>query len=136
MSNFFPCDAVDYSPPSSSVHGILKTRVLKWIVMPSSKRSSRPKDRAHISCLQHWQLRSLPLAQPEILLVVLFSNRTHQILLVIFIFSSVASGFESIWGNLSLSQIQNYKRIIHVCFNPFMVSFTLKSLIHTKLMLM
>ena len=30
------CDSVDYSPPSSSVHGILQARILEWVVMPSS----------------------------------------------------------------------------------------------------
>ena len=65
----------------------------------------------HLLCLQHWQVGSLPLAQPEILFVVFFSNRTHQILLVIFVFFSVASGCESIWENLYLSQTQNYKEL-------------------------
>ena len=38
------------SPPGSSVHGILKARRLEWVAMPSSRGSSRPKDRTHISC--------------------------------------------------------------------------------------
>ena len=29
-------DPVDYSPPGSSVHGILQARILEWIAMPSS----------------------------------------------------------------------------------------------------
>ena len=28
---------MDYSPPGSSVHGILQARILEWVAMPSSK---------------------------------------------------------------------------------------------------
>ena len=34
------CDLMDYSPPGSSVHGILQARVLQWVAMPSSRGSS------------------------------------------------------------------------------------------------
>ena len=27
---------MDYSPPGSSVHGILQARILEWVAMPSS----------------------------------------------------------------------------------------------------
>ena len=30
-------DHVDYSPPGSSVHGILHARTLEWVAMPSSR---------------------------------------------------------------------------------------------------
>ena len=38
-------DPVDCSPPGSSVHGTLKARILEWGAMPSSRGSSRPRDR-------------------------------------------------------------------------------------------
>ena len=31
------CDPMDCGPPSSSVHGILQTRILEWVAMPSSR---------------------------------------------------------------------------------------------------
>ena len=31
------CDLMDYSPPGSSVHGILQARILEWVVMTSSR---------------------------------------------------------------------------------------------------
>ena len=34
------CDPMDHSPPGSSVHGILQTRSLQWVAMPSSRGSS------------------------------------------------------------------------------------------------
>ena len=36
------CDPVDCSPLGSSVHGILQTRILEWVAMPSSRGSSQP----------------------------------------------------------------------------------------------
>jgi len=38
------CDPMDYSPPGSSVHGILQARILEWVAMPFSRRSSQPRD--------------------------------------------------------------------------------------------
>ena len=35
---------MDCSPPSSSVHGILRARILKWLAISFSRWSSRPRD--------------------------------------------------------------------------------------------
>ena len=35
---------MDYSPPGSSVRGILQARILEWVAMPSSSGSSWPRD--------------------------------------------------------------------------------------------
>ena len=43
---------MDCSPPGSSVHGILQARVLEWVAVPSSRGSSRPRDRTPVSCLE------------------------------------------------------------------------------------
>ena len=45
------CDPRDCSPPGSSVHGILQARILEWVAMPSSRGSSPPRDRTHVSWL-------------------------------------------------------------------------------------
>ena len=37
------------SPPESSVHGILQAKTLEWVAMPSSRRSSWPRDWTHVS---------------------------------------------------------------------------------------
>ena len=34
------CDLMHYSPPGSSVHGILQARLLEWVVISSRRRSS------------------------------------------------------------------------------------------------
>ena len=43
------CDPMDHSQPGSSVHGIFQGRILEWVAMPSSKRSSQPRDQTFIS---------------------------------------------------------------------------------------
>ena len=40
---------MDYSLPGSSVHGISQARTLEWVVMPSSRGSSQPKNWTHVS---------------------------------------------------------------------------------------
>ena len=44
-----PTDPKDYSPPGSSVRGILQARILEWVAMPSSRASSRPRDGTRVS---------------------------------------------------------------------------------------
>ena len=36
------CNPLDYSPPGSSVHGILQARILEWVAMPFSQGSPNP----------------------------------------------------------------------------------------------
>ena len=43
------CDPRDHSLPESSVHGSLQARILEWISLPSSRVSSQPRDRTHLS---------------------------------------------------------------------------------------
>ena len=45
------CDPVDCSPPGSSVHRILQARILEWVAMSSFRRSSQPRDRTCVSCI-------------------------------------------------------------------------------------
>ena len=62
------CNPVDWSLPSSSVHGILQVRVLEWVAMPSSRVSSQSRDRtwtAYVSCigrkvLYYWHHLGIP----------------------------------------------------------------------------
>ena len=34
------CDPIDCSAPGSSVHGVLLARILEWVAIPFSRRSS------------------------------------------------------------------------------------------------
>ena len=62
-------DPVDCNSPGSSVHEISQARLLQWVAISSSRMSSQPRDRTHISCisctgkwiLYHWlHLGNLP----------------------------------------------------------------------------
>ena len=58
-------DPMDCSPPGSSAHGILQSRILEWVVISFSRGSSPPRDRTQVSHVYpHWQVGSLPLAPP------------------------------------------------------------------------
>ena len=49
FSRVWLCNPMDYSPPCSSVHGILQARILEWVAMPSSRGSSWPGGQTCIS---------------------------------------------------------------------------------------
>ena len=38
------CNPVDCSPPGSSIHGILQTRILEWVALSFSRGFSQPRD--------------------------------------------------------------------------------------------
>ena len=56
------CDAIDCSPPGSSVHGIFQAKIPECVAISFSRGPSRPRDRTHISyvscigrrVLYHW----------------------------------------------------------------------------------
>ena len=56
------CDPIDGSPPGSSVPGILQTRILEWVAMPSSQGIFLTQgSNLSLPHLLHWQAGSLPL---------------------------------------------------------------------------
>ena len=55
------CCPMDYSPPSSSVHGIILARILEWVAISSSRGSfSTQRLNQCLSHLLYWQGDSLP----------------------------------------------------------------------------
>ena len=42
---------MDCSLPRPSVYGISQARILEWLAISSSKGSSQPRDRTHVSCI-------------------------------------------------------------------------------------
>ena len=60
------CDPVDFSPPGSSVHGILQARILEWVAISFSRGSSWPRDWTQVShiagrCFNLWATREAPI---------------------------------------------------------------------------
>ena len=45
------CYPMDCSPQGSSVYGISQARILEWVAISSSRGSSWPRDRTHVSCI-------------------------------------------------------------------------------------
>ena len=44
------CHPMNYSPPGSSVCGILQATVLDWIAIPFSRSSSQSREGTQVSC--------------------------------------------------------------------------------------
>ena len=53
------CNPKDQSPPGSSVLGILQARILEWVVLPSSRGSSLPRDQIHSPCIESTECQQL-----------------------------------------------------------------------------
>jgi len=51
---------MDYSPPDSSVHGILQARILEWVAISFSKGSPKPSNQPKSPALQADSLPSEP----------------------------------------------------------------------------
>ena len=56
---------LDCSPPGSSVHRILSTRILDWVAIPICRGSSWPRDWSRVSCIAGrfvtiWATREVP----------------------------------------------------------------------------
>ena len=58
------CGPMDYSPPGSSVHGILQATILEWVAIPFSRRSSQLRDRTQVSCIAGTFFTSEPPGMP------------------------------------------------------------------------
>ena len=50
------CNPMDYSPPVSSVRGILQARILEWVAISFSWGCSQPMDQSRVSCIGRWIL--------------------------------------------------------------------------------
>ena len=59
------CNPMDYSPPSSSVHGISQARILEWVTISFPRGSFQPRDWTVVSCIAGrfftiWATRGCP----------------------------------------------------------------------------
>ena len=54
------CSPMNCRPPGFSGYGIFHARILEWVVISSSRRSSLPKDQTWVSCIAGGSLLSEP----------------------------------------------------------------------------
>ena len=82
VAKSFPtlCNYVDCSQAGPSVHGILQTRILEWVVISLSRGSSQPRDQTRVCCtgrqiLSHRAIRStmIKILQSELISEHLFT---------------------------------------------------------------
>ena len=69
------CDYIDYSPPGSSVQGILQARILERVAISFSRGSSWHRDQTWFSVSSALQVDSLPLSRLGSLKLVLTNSR-------------------------------------------------------------
>ena len=74
------CDPLDCRPLGSSVHGILRSRILEWVAMPSSWGSSSSRDQTCLLCLLHCMWIFLPTGPPGKPFFLLKDNKNFPLL--------------------------------------------------------
>ena len=110
------CNPRDYSPLGSSVLGIFQTRILEWIAISFSRRSSQPRDQTWVSCIvgrffSVWPTREAPFIP--------------YYLSILFFVSIMATFFSPFFCSPKILESNFLKRIIsmylllHSCFNFF-----------------
>ena len=65
QSGLTVCDPMDCTPPGSSIHGIFQARILEWVAISFSRRSSQPRNWTRVSHIvsRHftiWATRKVP----------------------------------------------------------------------------
>ena len=58
------CTPMDRSLPDFFVYWVFPAGILKWVAMPSSRVSSQPRDRTHVSCTAGRFFTAEPLGKP------------------------------------------------------------------------
>ena len=73
-----PCDPMNCSLPGSSVHRIFQARILEWVALSFSRRSSQPRDWTWVSLI----VDALPSEPPRkiVTVVVLQYHMIHSCL--------------------------------------------------------
>ena len=89
----FFCDLVDWSPPGSSVYGILQAGILEWVAISYSRGSSQPRDRTYVSCLSGRFFTTGFPGKTLNLCILGGCNSTHNTLLLIEQTQSLLSSF-------------------------------------------
>ena len=68
------CDPMDCSPPASSVQGILQVRILEWLAVCYSRRSSQPWNPTQVSCMADRFFTSEPPGTLQVVKMVNFMS--------------------------------------------------------------
>ena len=91
------CNPMDCSPPGSSARGILQARILEWVAISFSRRSSWPRDRTHVSyvsCIAGGFFTAEPPGKPlwkSTTVLILTEERVSQQMQLILIIISIIS---------------------------------------------
>ena len=108
------CKPMDYSPPGSSVRGILQERLLEWLAIPFSRGPSQPRDRTSFSCTAGRVFTTEPPGKPHF--VHLLSNLLSKLLKFSCIYLVGKTLQPGWWGSWNTLGGKNNLVIVHFVF--------------------
>ena len=107
------CSLKDCSLPGSSVPGTLQARILEWLILPSSRWFSPPRDQTHIClCLLHCRWILYPLSHlgsplfPYLYIYSQFSNHLISAFLLLLTMNKLlfsAKSSPTLWDSINCS---------------------------------
>ena len=104
MSWFF-CNTTESSPWGSSVYGISKARILEWVAISFSRRSSQPKDWTCVFCIAGKFFMADPLRTPTLWHSQASLDSHYSIL------------FRTLWVPLERFWIETNKKVnMYICY--------------------
>ena len=114
------CNPMDCRPPGSSIHGIFQGRILEWVAISFSRRSSRPRDWTQVS---HIVADALPSEPPgnssqykDVCILIFYIFLTLQNMIVpsrskLQVEKKIFFSFSSVTGNdTKQTQVWNLQR--------------------------
>ena len=110
------CNPMGCSPPDSSVHGVLQARILEWVAIPFSRRSSQSRDWTWVSCIAGHQRRVL---HSRSLLFIYFLYQSFQFSCLV-VSNSVTPWTAALQASLSIANSQSLLKLMSIeLFMPF-----------------
>ena len=101
------CAHMDCTPPGSSVHGIFQARILEWVAIALSRRSSQPRDQTCVSRVSCIAGGFFPAESPG-RNVILFLQQNESVI-------STPSSKYSIFFHLTCGAIFNHMLSFPIC---------------------
>ena len=119
------CNPMDFSPPGSSVHGILQARVLECVGIYFSRSSSRPRDWTQVSGTAGRFFTTEPPGKLFFLVIWFISHSTNTALMSLETFSAFISYDLSIISLYLIGSQNKHLFLLILCLSGFSPSLSL-----------
>ena len=123
---------MDSSPPGSSFHGILQARILEWVAIPYSRRSSWPCNQTWVSCIIGRFFTVWATGEAQTILYCTLNNFVKRVDIILYAFCHNKKRFFNV-QKISSARLQIIRSMQKFFFCVFLYKPKLKIGCHFKL---